>query len=117
MKKYLGICRPRGACLPMKVNIEAVGVIEAIDAMVKAVGLSSSNDLEAFEVLEIIEDGDAYVPVAHKDESISRERRMQRAAARSPQSLNGPCAAPTARQTQVEAVEEILYKPYEVEAA
>ena len=66
MADYYAVIKIRGTSLPQKLIFMAQGVGEAIKEMVRGAKVSSTSDLEEFEILEVVENGGGYIPRAAK---------------------------------------------------
>lgn len=113
MKKYLAMCRLHGATTPSKLHIEAVNVLDAIKKMCETANVVDTHAFSAYEILEVVENGDAYVPVASKDSASVKETRLRRMASRN---LPGLEVAPP-NDPIADSLEEPVepgYEPYEV---
>lgn len=115
MKKYLAMCRLIGATIPSKLHLEAPHVLGALDEMCKECKVETTDAFSAFEILEVTENGDAYIPVASKDLASVKETRMRRVASRNLTGLTAPPTDPASVEEEV--IDEPEYVPYEVEVA
>lgn len=107
--KYLAMVKLAGAPAPQKLTFEAPSIGQAIDHMVKALGYTSTVNIEEFEVLQLMADGNSYIRVA------SKNKREERFVQRSVEStVVGPL---TTTEPEPVKAEEKSFTPYKLAAA
>lgn len=107
MNKFLAIVKLREQPTASKLTFEAQSVGQAVDAMCKTLNRSSTVDIEEFEILQMLEDGNSYIRVASKNK---KEERFPQRTVES--TTVGPLVT-----TEPENVEEKGFTPYKLQAA
>lgn len=111
---YLAMAKIGPGTLPVKINLMAVTVMNAVEKMCAALSVKDTNGLDEFEILRVTEGGKAYIPVASKASASIHAERVQRRNARNtadamisqepePAALDLSYAEPTYIEYEVEA--------------
>lgn len=76
---YYAVIRKEGEDRSASLTFEANNVTDALNEMARKVGVTSTHNLDSYELYEIVENGDGYKPVAEKWSKEKRERMIARA--------------------------------------
>ncbi len=103
MPDYLATFRYVGAKVPHQVQFQADGVGSALTELIMAAKVKDTGSLEDYDILEILQDGRSYKPVAAK---ISTNVPLRQEASRTTPTVIAP------PKTEVVKPEEQVYDNY-----